>query len=80
MHNNSLDGEINSTFFPNLMANDCHGTSDIYFEIQNMKIFECIVSQDQMDTLHSRELQNLADLCLTFEEEVQEGKIMQSLI
>ena len=62
------------------MANDCDGTSDMYFEIQDIKFFEDIVSQDEMDTLHSRELQNLADLRLTFEEEVQEGKIMQSLI
>lgn len=62
------------------MANDCDGTSDMYFEIQDIKFFEDIVSQDEMDTLHSRELQNLADLCLTFEEEVQEGKIMPSLI
>ena len=79
-HNNSQDGEINRKFFPNLMANDCDGTSDMYFEIQDIKFFEDIVSQDEMDTLHSRELQNLADLRLTFEEEVQEGKIMQSLI
>ena len=62
------------------MANDCDGTSDMYFEIQDIKFFEDIVSQDEMDTLHSGELQNLADLRLTFEEEVQEGKIMQSLI
>ena len=62
------------------MANNCDGTSDIYFEIQDMKTFEDIMSQDEMDTLHSRELQNLADLRLTFEEEVEEGKIMKSLI
>ena len=61
-HNNSLDGEINRKFFPNLMANDCDGTSDMYFEIQDIKFFEDIVSQDEMDTLHSGELQNLADL------------------
>ena len=54
----SLGGDINRTFFPKLGCNVSDMTSNIYFEIQDMKIFEGIVSQDEMDALHYRDLQN----------------------
>lgn len=76
LHNNSMNGKINRIFFPELECYDCDETSDIYFEIQDMKIFEGIVSQDEMDALHYRELQKFAATGLKFQEEFPEGEIM----
>ena len=53
----TLSGEIHATFFPNLSNYDEYaGSSDIYFEITDLKILEGIVSQDELDALYSRKL------------------------
>ena len=80
MCNNSLNGEVNKTFFRKLENIDCDRISNIYFEFQDMKIFEGIVSQDEMDALYFREIQNVMNFDHRLREVWQEGEIMQSLI
>ena len=80
MCNNSLNGEVNKTFFRKLENIDCDRISNIYFEFQDMKIFEGIVSQDEMDALYFREIQNVVNFDHRLHEVWQEGEIMQSLI
>ena len=77
MRNASLDGEINRAFFPKLEDYGCDDTSNIYFEFQDLKIFEGIVSQDEMNALRFRQLKNSHR---KLKKEWQKGEIMQSLI
>ena len=74
-----LAGEINRNFFPDLGCCGFDGTSDIYFEIQDLNIFEGIVSQDEMDALYLREFANYSNIRPRFTE-VEDGEIMQLLI
>ena len=80
MCNNSLNGEVNKTFFRKLENIDCDRISNIYFEFQDMKIFEGIVSQDEINALYFREIQNVVNFEHRLHEVWQEGEIMQSLI
>ena len=73
--------KVNHFILPNL--DDCDGyagSSNIYFEIIDLKILEGIVSQDELDALVSRKLD---EHCRTtrskLPEKVQEGKIIQQL-
>ena len=74
-----LAGEINRNFFLDLGCCGFDGTSDIYFEIQDLNIFEGIVSQDEMDALYLREFANYSNIRPRFTE-VEDGEIMQLLI
>ena len=64
-HNSSLNSKINETFFPSLYdrVSTASGvtTDEIYFEIEDLNIFEGIVSQSEMQALLIKEIGRLTN-------------------